>query len=70
MSYNQPTSQPPSLPIHYQMTPSPTPTVKPQPIDEGYKYNEKTGITTKIYSSIQKKNFFFFYKMINVKNDI
>ncbi|KAI9356401.1 hypothetical protein BD770DRAFT_390158 [Pilaira anomala] len=43
MSYSQhPTSQPPSLPIHYQMTPSPTPTVKPQPTDEGYKYNEKT----------------------------
>ncbi|KAI9257108.1 hypothetical protein EDC94DRAFT_586596 [Helicostylum pulchrum] len=40
----EPLRQPPTLPVHYdQMSPSPTSTVKRQPIDESLKYNnEKT----------------------------
>lgn len=46
-NYQKELRQPPSLPIHYdQMSPSPTPTVKPQR-EDAYgidSYNEKQGL--------------------------
>lgn len=47
-NHQQQLRQPPSLPIHYdQMSPSPTPTVKPQHNEDPYtldKYSEKQGL--------------------------
>lgn len=47
-THQQQLRQPPSLPIHYdQMSPSPTPTVKPQHNEDPYtldKYSEKQGL--------------------------